>query len=370
VVDFLSLAVEGVRGLKPYEPGKPIETLERELGLTDIVKLASNENPLGPGERAHAALAAAIGEVGRYPDGNGFALKEALSRHLGAPPEALTLGNGSNDVLELVVRAFASSEHEVVFSEHAFAVYPLATQAVGARAVVTPARAFGHDLEAMASAVSERTRVVFVANPNNPTGTWSSREAVERLLAAVPERVLVVVDEAYREYVEAPGYPDCVRLLERHPNLVVTRTFSKVHGLAGLRVGYAVSDPRLAEILNRVRQPFNVNAPALHAAAAALEDREHVERSRVLNREGLARLGAAFEAMGLDYVPSVANFISVDVGGPAEPVYERLLREGIIVRPIGGYKMPRHLRVTVGLPEENERFLAALGRVLASRRSP
>ena len=363
--DPLRLAVDGVRGLQPYEPGKPMEALERELGIRDIIKLASNENPLGPGPRALEAVRAQVPDIGRYPDGNGFALKQALSRHLGVDPACLTLGNGSNDILELLARAFLAPEHEVVFSEHAFAVYPIVTQAAGARAVVTPARDWGHDLEAMAAALTPRTRLVFIANPNNPTGTWLRADALEHFLDSTPEHVLVVIDEAYFEYVQEPDYPDALSWLPRYPNLVLTRTFSKAHGLAGLRVGYGISRPQVADLLNRVRQPFNVNSLALAAAEAALGDAAHLQRSTALNREGMARLVAGFENLGLGYIPSVANFISVDVGRPGTEVYQALLRRGVIVRPVANYGMPRHLRVTVGLPEENARFLDALAAVLA-----
>ena len=362
--DFVSLAPEGIRTLQPYCPGKPIEELQREFGLKDVIKLASNENPLGAGPRACEAVTASLGELGRYPDGNAFALKQALADRLSIAPDLLTIGNGSNDVLELLARVFVTPADEVVFSEHAFAVYALVTKAQGARAVVTPARDWGHDLSAMRAALTERTRIVFIANPNNPTGTWVGAKPLAAFIDTVPEDVLVVVDEAYFEYVEHANYPDCLPWVQRFPNLVVTRTFSKVHGLAALRVGYAVSQPMIAELLNRVRQPFNVNALAQIAAEAALQDGEHVQRSRALNREGLSQLTAAFEAFGLAYIPSVANFVAVDIGQPAAPVYEKLLREGVIVRPVDNYGMPNHLRVTVGLAEENARFLQALDTVL------
>ena len=369
--DFLTLATAGVQKLQPYQPGKPMEELQRELGLREVIKLASNENPLGPGTLAREAVRAQIDELGRYPDGNGFALKQTISERVGVRTDTITLGNGSNDVLELIVRAFCTSGHEVIFSQHAFAVYPIATQAVGATAVVTAARDWGHDLEAMARAISERTRVIFVANPNNPTGTWTSSETLKSLLSSTPDDVLVVVDEAYREYVDEANYPNCAAWIEDYPNLIVSRSFSKIYGLGGLRVGYAISHPMVADILNRVRQPFNVNNLAMAAAVAALKDEEHIAASTELNRLELARLTQAFTAMGLSYVPSVGNFVSVDVGRDALPVYEALLREGVIVRPIGGgYEMPNHLRITVGLESENSRFLKALEKVLSDTSPP
>jgi len=361
---FLELAVEGVRGLAPYEPGKPIEELQRELGLSDVVKLASNESPIGPSPRALAAAGAALRDIARYPDGGGFRLKAALAERLAVAAAQITLGNGSNDVLEFVARAFAGPGDEVVFSQHAFAVYPLATRAVGASGVAVPARDYGHDLDAMAKAVGERTKVVFIANPNNPTGTWVDGNALATFLAGLPPHVIAVVDEAYREYVAEDGYPDAVSWLPGRPNLVVTRTFSKAYGLAGLRVGYAVSHPEVADLLNRVRQPFNVNSVALAAAEAALGDDEHLARAVAVNREGLAWLQAELSRLGLAFIPSIGNFVSVELPRDAGPVYQALLREGVIVRPVGGYGLPRHLRVSVGLPDENRRFVEALERVL------
>jgi len=366
MVDFCDRAAPGVRALSPYQPGKPEEELQRELGLSSVVKLASNECPVGPSPRALAAARAALDEVHRYPDGGGHRLKAALSERLGVAMDAITLGNGSNDVLELLVRAFVAPGEAVVFSQYAFAVYPLATQAVNGRAVVVPARAWGHDLPAMAEAArAHDAKVVFVANPNNPTGTWVTGEALADFLARVPETSLVVVDEAYHEYLEGrPGYASALAWLDDHPNLVVTRTFSKAYGLAGLRVGYAVSHPSVAELLNRVRQPFNVNLPAQAAARAALDDHAHLARARAVNEAGLGQLEAGLRALALDFIPSVANFVSVDLGRPAGPVYDALLRRGVITRPVGAYGMPRHLRVSVGLEEENQRFLDALSAVL------
>ncbi|HKQ30192.1 MAG TPA: histidinol-phosphate transaminase [Burkholderiales bacterium] len=364
ICDVLALATPGVRGLSPYQPGKPIEELEREYGVRNAIKLASNENPLGPSPKALAAARATFDDIWRYPDGNGFRLKAALARSLGVDVPQITLGNGSNDVLEFAARAFATAEHEIVFSAHAFAVYPIVTQAVGAKAVVTPAKNWGHDLTAMRSAINARTRVIFVANPNNPTGTWLAAKELEAFIAAVPSHVVTVVDEAYFEYVEEAGYASMLPLVAKHANLIVMRTFSKAYGLAGLRVGYAVSSPMLADVLNRVRQPFNVNSVALAAAAAALEDPEHIRQAAELNRRGMRHVTERVTALGLGFIPSAGNFVSIDFGRPAAAIYEKLLCQGVIVRPVANYGMPNHLRVTIGLPEENERFLQALEKVI------
>lgn len=360
------LAVPGVRGLKPYQPGKPIEELEREYGVSNIIKLASNENPLGPGERVLAAIREALPELARYPDANGYELKRALADRHRLAPECITLGNGSNDVLVLLAEAFLHESQEAVYSRHAFAVYPIAVQATGATARVAPAnpgdhaQPLGHDLEAMAARVTEHTRLVFIANPNNPTGTWLQADALEAFVAGLPEHVLVVVDEAYSEYAEDPLYPDCARWLESYSNLVVTRTFSKACGLAGLRVGYALSSPGVAEVLNRVRQPFNVNSLAQVAAVAALGDRAHLQHSVRLNNAERRRVAEACESLGLRCVPSAGNFVLVDMGRPALPLYEALLRDGVIVRPVGNYGLPEHLRISIGTEAENTRLIAAL----------
>lgn len=361
--DLLKLATCGVAGLQPYQPGKPVEELERELGLKDIIKLASNENPLGAGQKARDVLRN-FSDVSRYPDGNGYQLKSALAEHHGVTTGQITLGNGSNDILELIARAILTPEHEVIFSWHAFAVYPLVTQAVGARAVEAPARNWGHDANAMLAAVTKRSRLMFIANPNNPTGTWLRRDELRHLLESVPEDLIVVVDEAYFEYVEEPEQPDCSAWLADFPNLLVSRTFSKVHGLAGLRVGYGISHSDLADLMNRVRQPFNVNSMALAAATAALQDRAHIARSVRTNRVGMQQLMKGLRDLALDYIPSAGNFLCVDLKQPAREIYHKLLREGVIVRPIDNYGMPDHLRVTIGLPEENARFIAALTKVI------
>ncbi|MCE0758624.1 histidinol-phosphate transaminase [Marinobacter sp. G11] len=367
-VDYQSLAVKGVQALSPYQPGKPIEELARELGLNpaEIVKLASNENPLGPSDKAMAAARKALEEMCLYPDGNGFDLKQALSKRFGVGMNQVTLGNGSNDVLEVIARCFADSDSEVVFSQYAFAVYPIVTQAIGAKGVSVPARDWGHDLDAMAAAVTDRTKLVFVANPNNPTGTVHEADALEAFLDRIPERVLVVLDEAYCEYLTGDECPDGIKLLARYPNLIVCRTFSKAWGLAALRVGYAISSPEIADILNRVRQPFNVDTVALAAATAVLEDDAYLNRSREVNEAGLRQLCEGFDRMGLPYIPSAGNFVAVEVGEQAAGVYQALLAHGVIVRPVAGYGMPCHLRVSVGLPEENDRFLDALAEALVS----
>ncbi|MCL7421971.1 MAG: histidinol-phosphate transaminase [Methylobacter sp.] len=359
------LAVPGVQQLVPYVPGKPIEELERELGLTRIVKLASNENPLGPGKKALAAIQATLSQLALYPDGNGFNLKQALARKYGVETGQITLGNGSNEILELVARAFLTTEHEVVFSQHAFAVYPIVTQAVGAKAVVVPAVNYGHDLEAMLQAVNEKTRLVFVANPNNPTGTWVDQSCLERFIKALPETCLCVLDEAYYEFVDSTDPVDSIGWLKKYPNLLITRTFSKAYGLAGLRVGYGLSSPELADILNRVRQPFNNNMLALAAAEAALSDAEHLERTITVNARGMQQLTDGFRKLGLEWIPSHGNFVSVDLKQPGLPVYEALLRKGVIVRPVANYEMPSHLRVSIGTEVENRIFLNALSDILS-----
>jgi len=363
--DLMALATRGVQGLHPYEAGKPVDELERELGISDIVKLASNENPLGPSPKAVAAMQAVLAETTRYPDSNGFRLKQALYQYYGVSPEQLTLGNGSNDVLELIARAFLNPDDEVVFSEYAFAVYPIVTQACSAKAVVAPAYEFGHNLQAMAEAITDRTRLLFIANPNNPTGTALMRDELVAFLDSVPEQVIVVLDEAYTEYVDDQAFPDGLELLPRYRNLIVTRTFSKAWGLAGVRVGFAAACAEITDLLNRVRQPFNVSHLALAAAEAVLQDKEYLQRSVELNRAGMQQLEQGIKQLGLGYIPSCGNFITVDMARPALPVFDALLREGVIVRPLGGYNMPEHLRVSIGLPGENERFLRALKQVLA-----
>lgn len=363
-MNLCDLAPANIREIAPYQPGKPISELERELGVTDIVKLASNENPLGPSPRALDALERAVSELALYPDGNGFELKSALCRKFGLQMDQLVLGNGSNDVLELAARAFLSPGSSAVYSQHAFAVYPLAVQATGARGVEVPAKEFGHDLEAMRAAVDATTKLVFIANPNNPTGTFVDAPAVKAFIASLPERVLVVLDEAYTEYLPDNRRAKTFDWLEQLPNLIITRTFSKAYGLAGLRVGYACAHPQVADLMNRVRQPFNVNSLALAAATAALDDADFLGRSYALNEAGMRQLTEGVQRLGLSHIPSFGNFLSVKVG-PAAEIYQKLLRGGVIVRPVASYGMPEYLRVTVGLKEQNDKFLRLLEAALA-----
>jgi len=368
---FHELAAPGVRRLQPYQPGKPVAELEREYGIRDAIKLASNENPFGPSPLAVAAAQAVLQDMARYPEGSGHLLAQRLAEKHGLPRECITLGNGSNDVLDLIARVFLTPGHSAVYSEYAFAVYPIAVQAVGAEARVAPAHdgsrgpAYGHDLEAMLERVDSATRLVFIANPNNPTGTWLVEAELEDFIASLPAHVMVVVDEAYFEYVAHANYPDTSRWLERFPNLIVTRTFSKAYGLAGLRVGYALSHPGVANLLNRVRHPFNVNLVAQAAALAALDDHDHLDMSIRRNHEGMFQLLTGLSRLGLDSIESAGNFLTLDTGRPGLEVYNALLQEGVIVRPLANYGMPRHLRVTIGSTAENTRFLEAQEKVLA-----
>lgn len=365
--DFLSLARQGLQNLTPYVPGKPVEELARELGLNpaDIIKLASNENPLGPSPKVVVAIEKALPELCRYPDGNGFLLKQKLAAHYGLEVEQITLGNGSNDVLDLIAQAWLEPGTNAVFSEYAFAVYPIATTAAGAECRVVPAKDYGHDLDAMLAAIDENTRIVFIANPNNPTGTWFNISALEAFLAAVPEQVLVVLDEAYIEYASGSELPDGIKYLSAYPNLIVSRTFSKAYGLAGLRIGYALSSVRVAEIINRIRAPFNVNSLALVAACAALDDEDYLFRSRQANEQGMQQMEEGLNALGLKWINSRGNFIAIDFARDAAVINQALLARGVIVRPIAGYGMPEFLRVSIGTHEENARFLNVLKQILA-----
>ena len=365
-ISVASRAPAHVHSLSPYQPGKPVSELARETGIpeAEIVKLASNENPFGMSPKARAAAAAALEESARYPDGNAFALKAALARKYGVDMAQLVIGNGSNDVLEIATQAFLSPGSSAVFAQYSFAVYPLATIARGARCIQVPAKNYGHDLDAMLSAIDQTTRIVFIANPNNPTGTFLPGSEIEAFLARVPQDVLVVLDEAYTEFLPVEMRYDAIGWVARFPNLLVSRTLCKAYGLAGLRLGYGVAHPEVADLMNRVRQPFNASTVAQAAGVAALEDQDFVEKVAENNRQGMAQLTAAFAEMGLEWIPSFGNFVTVRVGNGAE-VDRSLLSQGVIVRPIGGYGMPSFLRVSIGLPEENARFIAALRRALA-----
>jgi histidinol-phosphate aminotransferase len=364
MMDYLALANAGVSGLQPYQAGKPIEELERELGIRNCVKLASNENPLGLSPKAKLAIEAALVDVTRYPDANGFYLKDKLAQTFGLNAAGLTLGNGSNEVIDLIFHTFVSPGDEVIYAQYSFIVYALATQAHGADAVVVPAKNWGHDLDVMLAAVTDKTKLICIANPNNPTGTVLPPAELEAFLARVPAHVLVVLDEAYNEYMEPVLRADSAAWVARFPNLVVTRTFSKAYGLAGLRLGYAVTTPELAGVLNRVREPFNANALALVAAQATLDDTDYLQRAVSLNRQEMARYEAYFDELGLEFIPSNGNFITVDLAQSAAPVYQALLQQGVIVRPIAGYGMPNHLRISIGTAGENDRFFAALRSIL------
>ncbi|MDH5611827.1 MAG: histidinol-phosphate transaminase [Gammaproteobacteria bacterium] len=369
---FQSLATKGVQQLKPYLPGKPIDELERELGITNSIKLASNENPLGPSAKAVDAIRAHCESVNFYPDGGGFKLRARIAEKFQIERACVTLGNGSNDVLELVAHAFLGPDISAVFSEYAFAVYPIATQAVGATANV--AKAFpldhetmplGHNPETLLSSVDEKTRVVFIANPNNPTGTCLSVQMLKQILDGMPDDVVVVLDMAYNEYMDDSFQFEVNEWLAAYPNLVITGTFSKIYALAGLRIGYALSSPDIADLLNRVRQPFNTSLLAQVAALAALDDDEHIQKSVLVNNLGKAYLQTSFTELGLDYLPTMANFITVNLHQDAQPIYQALLKKGVIVRPVANYNMPEFLRISIGTEAQNQRFIRALTEVLA-----
>ncbi|MDG2303807.1 MAG: histidinol-phosphate transaminase [Candidatus Binatia bacterium] len=347
----------------PYVPGKPAAEIEREFGLARVIKLASNENPLGPSPRATEAMQRALSELNRYPDGDGTDLRAELARRFGVTPKRILLGNGSNEILTLLGRVLLKPGDEAVMSDGAFIVYPLATQANGATRVSVPTTDFGHDLEAMADAIGPDTRVVFLANPNNPTGTMFRRAAWEKFIARVPDNVVVVCDNAYAEYVLDPEYPDAIAQPDRHPGLVALRTFSKIYGLAGLRVGYGVGPEWLVDLVDRIRDPFNVNHLAQAGALAALDDVEHVRACREMNRDGMRFLERVCRALGIGFVPSHGNFVLVEIGD-AGNAFEALLRAGVIVRPVGGYGFPGHVRVSIGMPEENTVFAQALAALL------
>ncbi len=360
-----NLAPDYIRAIAPYQGGKPITELAREMGLQveDIVKLASNENPLGISPKAEEAIQEALLDIARYPDGNCFALRDAVSKKFEVAPNQIVFGNGSNDILELAARAFLVPGCETIYSQHAFAVYPLVTQAMGAKGIVVPAKNFGHDLSAMLAAITDKTRMIFVANPNNPTGTLIAKDELFSFLKQVPKNVLVVLDEAYDEYLPATHKSEAIGWLSEFDNLIISRTFSKAYGLAGLRVGFGLCHADIADMMNRVRQPFNVNSLAQAAAVASLADDDFVARSYALNQAGILQLTQGLQNLGFEYIPSFANFMSIKVGNAAD-YYRKLLENGVIVRPVANYEMPEYLRVSIGLFAENAKFLVVLEKIM------
>lgn len=367
-INFYQLAKEGVQNLQAYEPGKPIAEVEREYGVFNAIKLASNENPRGPSPSVVAAIQAALPHLSRYPDGNGYELKRVLADKHQVGMQQITLGNGSSEVLAFIARVFVGAQDAIMYSRYSFASYSLIAQICNAKSIVVPDQGWTHNLNAILTAITPKTRVIYVDNPNNPTGTWLSSKALWQFLNAVPQDVIVVIDEAYIEYVGDIDTPDCSRWLDDFPNLVIARTFSKVYGLASLRVGYALSNPAIADLLNRVREPFNVNSLALAAAHAALKDVVHLEESVEMNRQGMQFLCAKLDELNLAYIPSATNFLTFDLEQPSLPIYEALMRKGVITRPLSSYDMTNYMRVSVGLPEENQQFIKALTEVLSAQR--
>lgn len=364
-MDEINYAPAHIRAIAPYQGGKPIEELAREMGLKVevIVKLASNENPLGISPKADFAIQYALDDIARYPDGNSFTLRDAVSKKFGVSYDQIVFGNGSNDILELSARAFLQAGDEAIYSQHAFAVYPLVTQAVGAKGVVVKANAFGHDLDGFLQAITPKTKLIFIANPNNPTGTLIEKNTLLAFLKKVPKQILVVLDEAYDEYLPADLKSEAIGWLKEFENLIISRTFSKAYGLAGLRVGFGLCHANVADMMNRVRQPFNVNSIAQAAATASLSDDDFVERSYALNQAGMAQITQGLTALGLEFIPSFGNFVSFKVTNAAQ-VNQQLLKNGVIVRPIANYEMPDYLRVSIGLFSENARFLEVLKTIL------
>jgi histidinol-phosphate aminotransferase len=368
-MNLFAVSPEYIRAIQPYQPGKPISELVRDLGLdkNEVIKLASNENPLGTSPLAREAIIQAISESSRYPDGSGFELKAALSERLGVSADQIVLGNGSNDVLELASRIFLRTGTSAVYSQYAFAIYPLIVQAVGAKGITVPAKNYGHDLEAMLDAITSDTRIVFIANPNNPTGTLCDARDLLRFIERVPPDTLVILDQAYDEYLSRADKANSIAWLKNFQNLIITHTFSKAYGLASVRVGFALAHADIANLMNRIRQPFNVNSIGLAAAQAALNDVEFVKLSYMTNRAGMQQMIAGLDQLGVGYIPSYGNFISIQIEGQQVDtlsVYKSLLHQGVIVRPLGNYGMPNHLRVTIGIEEENKKFLSVLEQAL------
>jgi histidinol-phosphate aminotransferase len=361
---FKSIAKPSLYLLNPYQPGKPIEEVKREFGIQNVIKLASNENALGPSQLALRAAKKALKQTALYPDGSGYILKQALSKHLKVDATHITLGAGSDQVMFYIAQTFAEKGDEIIISQYAFATYEIIAHMVQAIPIIVPAKHWEHNLEAMANALTSKTKLIFIANPNNPTGGYINEKNLKQFLKNIPKHVLIILDEAYYEYVHLHDYPNTLNLQKTYPNLITTRSFSKIYGLAGLRVGYGISHPEIAQILERARLPFNLSTPALFAASGALEDQTHVQRTLVMTAEGMSQLQDGLNRLGLKYLPSVANFLTVDLNRLAIPIYKSLLHAGVIIRPLTNYGMPKHIRVTAGLPRENKRFLTILKRVL------
>jgi len=362
-VDFRMLANLGVRNLVPYQPGKPIEEVERELGITSVIKLASNENPLGPSRQATLAAQQALSAAHIYPDGNCYELKQALSSFLGIKPNQITVGNGSENLLELIVKAYLNCNEIAIISQYAFLTIPIIIKSYGIKMKIAPAFNWGHDICNIMDAIDDTTKMIFLVNPNNPTGTYINTKDFELLLQSIPPHLIVVSDEAYAEYISRDDYPKTLTYLSNYPNLIITRTFSKAYGLAALRLGYAISSPEIADMLNRARLPFNINTIAARSACAALADQEHVQQSVLVNNQGMQQLEYGLKKIGLSFIPSIANFVTIDVEN-AVAIYQQLLYEGVIVRPLQAYDMPRYIRVTISTEEQNARFLTVLEKVM------
>jgi histidinol-phosphate aminotransferase len=363
-IDFRLLANQTIRNITPYQPGKPIEEVERELGIFSVTKLASNENPLGPSPFAILAAEKMLQKLQLYPDGGCYELKQTLAQFLKVNPIQLTIGNGSENILELIAKTYLTENSSVVLSQYAFLTIQLLIKSYGAKMCTVPAKQFGHDIKQMIAAIDSKTRIVFVVNPNNPTGTYTNADDMLLLLKSVPSNVLIVVDEAYQEYINCADYLDLLPLLNQYPNLVITRTFSKAYGLAAMRLGFSVSSPDIADMLNRARLPFNVNSMAASAGCAAILDQEHIQKTTKLNALGMQYFIDEFKKLNINYIPSLGNFITIDVKQNSMDVYQKLLYQGVIVRPLGAYDLPTHLRVSIGTLEENEKFLRALREVL------
>lgn len=365
-ISFLELANESIRHLAPYQPGKPINEVQRELGLTDVIKLASNENPLGPSPKALAAIKQHLNELALYPDATGHELKQALAAQWQLQPQQFTLTAGSEALFVLIGQAFVKSGQDVIISQYGFATFAIATRIFQGNIITVPAKNWGHDLDATLAAITPSTRLIFLANPNNPTAAWHDHQTLVNFLERLPQNIIVVLDEAYAEFMtDEPDYPNSKKLLQQFPNIIITRTFSKLHGLAGLRIGYAVSHPDAADMLNRVKLPFNVTSIAMVAAIAALDDQAHIEATLALNREGLQYYKDELTQMQISFLPPAGNFITIDIKANGVDMYQALLQQGIIVRPLAGYGLPQFLRVSVGTMPENRRFINSLRKLLA-----